>query len=100
PPPPRHTLFPYTTLFRSIELESWNRFEHGAGFLDRLRALETRHEGVVFGELIEIHIEERHSLALDVRAARAHQRALRLDAQRKRSEEHTSELQSLAYLVC
>src|SRR2546425_3631419 len=60
--PPRSTLFPYTTLFRSIE---------DAPPLQR-RALEPAED----------------------RDARLHQRAVR------RSEEHTSELQSLAYLVC
>src|SRR2546425_7239780 len=71
--PPRSTLFPYTTLFRSIALERQPRRQHlGAD----------RHvEGVV-----------------DVPAGlgQAQQALLRLI----RSEEHTSELQSLAYLVC
>src|SRR5687767_15660391 len=62
--PPRSTLFPYTTLFRSAF----------AGFLD-LEAGEGRPSSV------------RH------RPRPLHQSGLR-------SEEHTSELQSLAYLVC
>src|SRR4029079_19823397 len=53
--PPRSTLFPYTTLFRSI--------------VDSARYPPSGRRGVAFGV--------------------AH-----------RSEEHTSELQSLAYLVC
>src|SRR2546425_3556887 len=54
--PPRSTLFPYTTLFRSQ------------------------------------HCEAR-------RVGRSHQRR-RAEREPRRSEEHTSELQSLAYLVC
>src|SRR2546425_6056031 len=64
--PPRSTLFPYTTLFRSQRVP----------FADR-------------GD----PAEERQALA----ALRARSAAR---ACRSRSEEHTSELQSLAYLVC
>src|SRR3712207_8527562 len=84
--PPRSTLFPYTTLFRS-------RFE---------RAL---HEGT----------QVRHVIAGEVHAAvglaERRQRCVRLGGLRSpgpeapwhprpRSEEHTSELQSRQYLVC
>src|SRR3712207_8257115 len=73
--PPRSTLFPYTTLFRSG---------------DPRRA--TRH--------VEQRIEDRP--VGDGVAAVAH--ALRLAKGRRdaagRSEEHTSELQSRQYLVC
>src|SRR2546425_2946489 len=68
--PPRSTLFPYTTLFRS-QRRGAPRARHP---LDR-RARRGRHR------------ESRPG------AARRH-------AARDRSEEHTSELQSLAYLVC
>src|SRR2546423_9149037 len=57
--PPRSTLFPYTTLFRSI-------------WCNRKDDFATR----------------------SIPAGRAHSRDV------QRSEEHTSELQSLAYLVC
>src|SRR2546425_7946797 len=66
--PPRSTLFPYTTLFRS-----------------RCRILEGR-DGIVGGA-------EDHTVEAGVRQ-RDGGICLR------RSEEHTSELQSLAYLVC
>src|SRR2546425_6494062 len=72
--PPRSTLFPYTTLFRS--------FEHARHFQVRQR--------VVFLEaLLKI-------LQLPFVEQKVRMHAL-LD---ERSEEHTSELQSLAYLVC
>src|SRR2546425_7099967 len=68
--PPRSTLFPYTTLFRSVP----------AG---------TRH---LIGALCQCQAKLRPHLNLSPR--RRYKRAIR------RSEEHTSELQSLAYLVC
>src|SRR2546425_4771242 len=67
--PPRSTLFPYTTLFRSREIDS--RLKGGGGGRRK--------------ERLEM---ERLVLNLCRGAGRA------------RSEEHTSELQSLAYLVC
>src|SRR3712207_8989323 len=70
--PPRSTLFPYTTLFRSVRLDQ----RHGL-------ALHVRaHQGAV-GVVV---LEER-----DQR---------RGDGDDLRSEEHTSELQSRQYLVC
>src|SRR3989441_9343124 len=63
--PPRSTLFPYTTLFRSGD--------------ERQRAERPPHP----------HAEHQ--------PAEADERG---DFEKERSEEHTSELQSLAYLVC
>src|SRR2546425_3858586 len=57
--PPRSTLFPYTTLFRSP-------------------AARGRRDGPREGRVKGVHVRRRDG----------------------RSEEHTSELQSLAYLVC
>src|SRR2546425_3831491 len=84
--PPRSTLFPYTTLFRS----------HGAG-----RGLLGADEGGA--DRRGLHRRARDPLAdLDVhRAGAAHAREeVRGAVRDHRSEEHTSELQSLAYLVC
>src|SRR3712207_7360658 len=82
--PPRSTLFPYTTLFRSdrVRLAARSRPRHGPVRLD---ARLGREAGGVRGALV--HVRPRQ-LALDDRPA-----ALR-------SEEHTSELQSRQYLVC
>src|SRR3712207_8865615 len=71
--PPRSTLFPYTTLFRS---RSGARQEVG----DR----EDRNRGRLCA--LELHGPERQ--------------ARRLRGRARRSEEHTSELQSRQYLVC
>src|SRR2546425_3382692 len=73
--PPRSTLFPYTTLFRSRFLTA------GGGDLDNAK----------FAAWCDA---QRH-VSSGVRAWR-----MRVVRNLCRSEEHTSELQSLAYLVC
>src|SRR2546425_7200253 len=75
--PPRSTLFPYTTLFRSLGRISAER---------RVRLQRRAH-----GEFRVSGRRDRRGGA----AARDHD--FRCG---RRSEEHTSELQSLAYLVC
>src|SRR2546425_6220355 len=70
--PPRSTLFPYTTLFRSVEAHA---------------------EGIVVEEM------KRRRWGEEELGRRAKGDAGKL-AMAARSEEHTSELQSLAYLVC
>src|SRR3712207_7392198 len=87
--PPRSTLFPYTTLFRSVE-------ELGAtDELVELAHAEPGHELAHFlgDEEKVVH----HVLGLALELAPEH-RVLGRDADR--SEEHTSELQSRQYLVC
>src|SRR2546422_3099148 len=64
--PPRSTLFPYTTLFRSRPITGWRNPRTCASF--------TSHEPEI--------------------------RSLRAGTVAKRSEEHTSELQSRLHLVC
>src|SRR5687767_15709288 len=66
--PPRSTLFPYTTLFRSPANRGSARRTPRAVAIKRARASDTC--------------------------------SGRGDCGSRRSEEHTSELQSLAYLVC
>src|SRR2546422_3611562 len=88
--PPRSTLFPYTTLFRS---------RRGDGHA--LRGLRRRHE---LRPVVVPPGDERRPLlgALeDDAGARLPRGELdRLVEQRLRSEEHTSELQSRLHLVC
>src|SRR5690242_21573631 len=79
--PPRSTLFPYTTLFRSVE-----RVEEF--FLGDLLAGEEVH--VVDHEQVEVA----HLAAKDVELVLPHA------GEELRSEEHTSELQSHVNLVC
>src|SRR3712207_8417432 len=79
--PPRSTLFPYTTLFRS------QRDHHGRLDVHGLEDLERR------VELPEPAVDQDHvGVQLVVGAGLAVAAA--------RSEEHTSELQSRQYLVC
>src|SRR2546425_7671179 len=72
--PPRSTLFPYTTLFRSF-----------------------RRHGSLLGKSVQDQPDIREAHLVPTRNDR------KVHAQppwKGRSEEHTSELQSLAYLVC
>src|SRR5262249_59189782 len=85
PPPPTSTLFPYTTLFRSIALLALH-VELASGVMTapvRLRDWHRRRA------LVEARIE----LRVKVAHGFGQRRELR-------SEEHTSELQSLTNLVC
>src|SRR2546428_9153741 len=75
--PPRSTLFPYTTLFRSLR----GRVLHG------LRGLLFGHRSGPGDELVTDH----------VRGQLLRRAAVRRSC---RSEEHTSELQSRSDLVC
>src|SRR5258705_2875370 len=93
--PPRSPLFPYPTLFRSP-------FLHGGIRLQVLRRL---------GERIDLDLERRHFVTF-VGELASHREPVRRAVlstphrQRedwltmRRSEEHTSELQSLRHLVC
>src|SRR2546425_8486159 len=81
--PPRSTLFPYTTLFRSANRLASNSLLENLVFAARVVEAITR--GKTSPDSTGVL------------------RGIRLDAPRSpiaRSEEHTSELQSLAYLVC
>src|SRR3712207_8980413 len=93
--PPRSTLFPYTTLFRSnVEYEILVRLLSAAGLVvkreDLVRTVLGR-ELSVFDRSIDMHISHLRK-KLGHRAGGADRI--------KRSEEHTSELQSRQYLVC
>src|SRR2546425_4944825 len=69
--PPRSTLFPYTTLFRSAPL---------------------------IAQLLALGVSRKREYLADAMSAQFTRNPLALAS--ARSEEHTSELQSLAYLVC
>src|SRR3989441_8903616 len=83
--PPRSTLFPYTTLFRSDD--------------DVERELEKTRSALGPPERFAARLRESGLQDADLRRLVRGQLYLTnyLDS---RSEEHTSELQSLAYLVC
>src|SRR3712207_7500007 len=75
--PPRSTLFPYTTLFRSFRLpvEKIRDGYYSDAYFNHAKSL--------------LESEDRHPRVL-----------MQVFQRRERSEEHTSELQSRQYLVC
>src|SRR3712207_8755071 len=79
--PPRSTLFPYTTLFRSYRLEKKFAFVLNQTPPRSYRVRDATDGLTVLGVLPDVNIVMRND----------HQ---------DRSEEHTSELQSRQYLVC
>src|SRR3712207_7442897 len=83
--PPRSTLFPYTTLFRS-----------SLGLATSV-PLEQRGNGVV----AEFTLREEESVAFVLREIEpGDDCGVCFSEREERSEEHTSELQSRQYLVC
>src|SRR3712207_8119284 len=80
--PPRSTLFPYTTLFRSRTVEYCNQL-----------GVHERHP--YGGDLVYTAVSGSHPDAINKGF-----KALEADARAARSEEHTSELPSRPYLVC
>src|SRR3712207_7780753 len=75
--PPRSTLFPYTTLFRSLD------------DVDRFTAVDEGHVVLVQGVQDQLDSDEGQDGGQPV-----------AEVDEPRSEEHTSELQSRQYLVC
>src|SRR3712207_8509347 len=83
--PPRSTLFPYTTLFRSGVRRR---------VLGQVRGALGHGEAVRAGVVPDLQVEGPRIPAL------RHQPVAQGHGRRGRSEEHTSELQSRQYLVC
>src|SRR3712207_9220555 len=96
--PPRSTLFPYTTLFRSTE-EGGSRFAAGGG-----GALRGRKGPLPLGRPPQPSDSSPHTREGPAAPPGQFLFAARHCPQRAgvhtRSEEHTSELQSRQYLVC
>src|SRR3712207_8526400 len=83
--PPRSTLFPYTTLFRSLACDEAGR----PGVYEALGAGDEQGE---VGEGLDVDGRRRDVVGSG--------RVLPGEGDGERSEEHTSELQSRQYLVC
>src|SRR5690348_17779507 len=87
--PPRSTLFPYTTLFRSRGAAAAAARRAGRAPLRGGRRVAARTQGAA----LEAADDSARAAAADARQAHGRLR-------RQRSEEHTSELQSPVHLVC
>src|SRR3712207_9572802 len=90
--PPRSTLFPYTTLFRSKQKEI---------FIHLVESISGEiREGQDYS--LEVDMKYRAAVSKNHTATHLLHKALRevLGTHVQRSEEHTSELQSRQYLVC
>src|SRR3712207_9141848 len=96
--PPRSTLFPYTTLFRSVlevdaergEVPAVDQRAGGVGVV----LLEGVAEALALGD------QDAALVAPQLAAGQAEQQRHQRQVEQGRSEEHTSELQSRQYLVC
>src|SRR3712207_7597852 len=75
--PPRSTLFPYTTLFRSCDRRRWR-----VGAEERHNLIDPETGRPATSDLLTVTV------------------AATTAVEAERSEEHTSELQSRQYLVC
>src|SRR3712207_9288494 len=96
--PPRSTLFPYTTLFRSLDVLVVDI--HALGPVD---LLDLTHQVPLGGRgaavVAQVVLEDRVRVHGAVRDRGVRHDLGALD-ELGRSEEHTSELQSRQYLVC
>src|SRR3712207_6870514 len=90
--PPRSTLFPYTPLFRSVETDEYPRAGTTVEKLSALRPAFKKDGTVTAGNASGINDG---AAALVVAT---NEKAQSIGS--RRSEEHTSELQSRQYLVC
>src|SRR5256885_8835124 len=84
--PPRSTLFPYTTLFRSYAGDTYQR---AVRLLDESENYQMRN-----------HPEKKPAAMIAREAVQTAEDARLITLKRIRSEEHTSELQSPCNLVC
>src|SRR3712207_6970318 len=86
--PPRSTLFPYTTLFRSL-VQAWPEVAHDPAGGHAEAAQPLTWVQTPEGESVRIPTQDAAGLAVGSTVQVT-----------VRSEEHTSELQSRQYLVC
>src|SRR2546426_11733385 len=96
--PPRSTLFPYTTLFRShrrrVSVVHPRHSPHGGGIAPHEPGLPPSSDpGHAMTALLQQWVTEQAE-------RRPEATAVVMDGARMRSEEHTSELQSPCNLVC
>src|SRR5690606_41354623 len=94
--PPKRTLFPYTTLFRSKEPREFPADKSTDHTFDAvILAAAREQENAVFAHTNSFGSADGH-----IRQGLPPTAAIDLRSERVRSEEHTSELQSRENLVC
>src|SRR3712207_8864043 len=94
--PPRSTLFPYTTLFRSW----WRRWMAESEAKARTRPAPL-HRGYDWRRIASlVHVSRAMDKLEEERLVPERKVLYQFSARGHRSEEHTSELQSRQYLVC
>src|SRR5438309_5500977 len=92
--PPRSTLFPYTTLFRSLQISSRGAHNHCVAHI-------IQHKSLGFRLLLQLPGLSAKRLVEHLFAVAHVEHGWRLSSGSfGRSEEHTSELQSQFHLVC
>src|SRR5256886_12501367 len=99
--PPRSTLFPYTTLFRSQGALPFHRQRQSAGSSGRFETLFPGSRGSAFrGAYAPGSRTSRNPKNLDHHGTERLPQLSSRGPSLRRSEEHTSELQSQSNLVC
>src|SRR3712207_9011432 len=107
--PPRSTLFPYTTLFRSIfsdtvtpqlretieRINKWDFIRLKSFFKARENRIETKKQLTNWEKIFTSHLSDKGLISIIYKEL-----TLLNNKKTNRSEEHTSELQSRQYLVC
>src|SRR5262249_59219499 len=94
PPPPSPTLFPYTTLFRSVCEASSRSFVASASHPRAFACIDVASTALIPNGAVQ------KSGWMSFAASGPGERGTTLLESSGRSEEHTSELQSLTNLVC
>src|SRR3712207_8671095 len=100
--PPRSTLFPYTTLFRSAQC-GFDVLAHASEpYVSRLNFATSLGNALYAIKLTSQHLRQAvwNGQDLGGREGMMYAQDIAAQASNSRSEEHTSELQSRQYLVC
>src|SRR3712207_9227935 len=96
--PPRSTLFPYTTLFRSIQFGEDLKINHSESDFSTHLFLKKEGDSDLYYAKVNWTATRTTSGAISL--AMKYPNGSEQNHRISRSEEHTSELQSRQYLVC
>src|SRR3712207_9562340 len=96
--PPRSTLFPYTTLFRSLLCRFYSKAENSSPCIFKYASAQKKLQNVSISR--RCGTQRKHQENKNYRQNRVYLHISLEIRLCRRSEEHTSELQSRQYLVC